>query len=311
MTKKEFLAELENALEGKLPADEVKEIIADYKEIFDCGLSAGKREEEISQEIASPAKIARKILDDEPLNTQGKRSRSSFNFSKEDYVNSQNIVPLLKRFGAYVIDTSAGALFLVAILFVLLLPFSTKEIVVGAEGAYAKYDHGGYAAVLYEDEKGVRTRVEVRDAEEKRIFKGSQEEFVDFLDKNGTRYPEDFAMRTYVRTVKAPLPGRTIMLIFGLLLFTGAGNVFNAFTIWKFKGYTLGKKLFKVRVEKADGTELAFTDAFLREVVVKSLGNTVTGGLMNLGSFVCACVTREQKAIHDLAAKTRVVEVKG
>lgn len=310
MTKKEFLAELENALEGKLPADEVKEIIADYKEIFDCGLSDGKREEEISQEIASPAKIARKILDDEPLNTQGKRSRSSFNFNKESYVNSQNIVPLLKRFGAYVIDTGVGALFLVAILFVLFFPFSTKEIVVRVEGAHAKYEHG-YAAKLYEDEKGVRTRVEVRDAAEKRIFKGSQEEFVDFLDKNGTRYPEDFAMRTYVRTVREPLPGRTIMLIFGLLLFTGAGNIFNAFTIWKFKGYTLGKKLFKVRVEKADGTELAFTDALLREVVVKSLGNTVTGGLMNLGSFVCTCVTREQKAIHDLAAKTRVVEAKG
>lgn len=310
MTKKEFLAELENALEGRLPADEVKEIIADYKEIFDCGLSDGKREEEISQEIASPAKIARKILDDEPLNTQGKRSGSSFNFNKEDYVNSQNIVPLLKRFGAYVIDTGVGALLLVAILFVLFLPFSTREIVVQAEGAYAKYDHG-YAAKLYEDEKGIRTRVEVRDAAEKRIFKGSREDFVDFLDKNSIRYPEDFVMRTYVTTVKAPLPRRTTMLIFGLLLFTGAGNIFNAFIIWKFRGYTLGKKLFKVKVEKADGTELAFTDALLREVVVKSLGNTVTGGLMNLGSFVCACVTREQKVIHDLAAKTRVVEVKG
>lgn len=310
MTKKEFLAELENALEGKLPADEVKEIIADYKEIFDCGLSDGKKEEEISLEIASPAKIARKILDDEPLNTQGKRSKSSFNFNKEDYVNSQNIVPLLKRFGAYVIDTGIGALFLVAILFVLLLPFSTKEIVVQTQGAHIKYDHG-YAAKLYEDEKGVRTRVEVRDSAEKRIFKGSQEDFVDFLDKNGIRYPEDFVMRTYVTTVKAPLPRRTILLIFGLLLFTGAGNIFNAFIIWKFRGYTLGKKLFKVKVVKADGTELAFTDALLREVVVKSLGNTVTGGLMNLGSFVCACVTREQKAIHDLAAKTRVVEVKG
>jgi uncharacterized membrane protein len=64
MNKKEFLYELENALEGRLPESDIREIISDYGDIFDNGTISGKSEDEVSREIGSPARIARTILGD-------------------------------------------------------------------------------------------------------------------------------------------------------------------------------------------------------------------------------------------------------
>lgn len=311
MTKNEFLSELENALEGRLPVDEISGIIADYRDIFDSGISDGKSEETISLEIGSPAKIARRILDDEPLHTHERQYRFPIN---KKCINTQNLASLLRRFGAYVIDTLIGSILLAAVLLAAFLPFSTHEIVTQTEGAYEKGSQE-YEAKLYEDVKGLTTKAEVWDSSGRRVFKGSKEDFVDFLDKNRIRYPEDFKARTYVMTVKTFPPGKTTLIILLpymiFLTFLGVGNILNAIILWKFKGYTIGKRLFKINVEKADGTKLTLADALLRELVVKTLGNVVTGGLLNIGSFIWACVTNEQKTVHDLAAKTSVAAVKG
>ncbi len=64
MNKKDFLNELENALDGKLPEADIREITSDYADIFDNGVAEGKTEEETAAGIGSPAKIARTILED-------------------------------------------------------------------------------------------------------------------------------------------------------------------------------------------------------------------------------------------------------
>lgn len=311
MTKIEFLSELENAFEGKLNADDLREIIEDYRDIFDCGLSEGKSEEIIYQEIGSPAKIARKILDDMPANT----ARDKISFSGyEGIIKEKNFAPLSRRFAAFVVDNVVGSILLTVLLLLVFVPFSSSRIVTQTEGVYSS-DNRGYEVKLYQNEKGISTRMEVSNSEGKRLFKGNREEFADFLDKNNIRYPEDFKKRMYITELKDPMFTRFAVLsaisYIGIFIFFGIGNIFNVIILWKFNGYTLGKRLFKLKTVKVDGTKLKFSDAVIRELVIKIIGNIITGGLLNIGSFIWACITDGQKTVHDASAKTKVIELKG
>lgn len=57
MSKKEYLDRLRISLQG-LPTDELEDILSDYNEHFDIGISKGKSEEEISNELGDPREVA-------------------------------------------------------------------------------------------------------------------------------------------------------------------------------------------------------------------------------------------------------------
>ncbi|WP_313757550.1 HAAS signaling domain-containing protein [Tissierella sp.] len=57
MSRKEYLDRLKTYLQG-LPIDEIQDILTDYEEHFDIGISKGKSEEEISRELGDPKEIA-------------------------------------------------------------------------------------------------------------------------------------------------------------------------------------------------------------------------------------------------------------
>lgn len=57
MNKKEYLVQLTKYLQG-FPEEELKDIICDYKEHFDIGISKGKSEEDIAKELGNPKDIA-------------------------------------------------------------------------------------------------------------------------------------------------------------------------------------------------------------------------------------------------------------
>lgn len=58
MTKEQFIKTLETWLKG-LPQEEIQDILYDYEEHFQIGLSKGKTEEEISRELGDPKNIAK------------------------------------------------------------------------------------------------------------------------------------------------------------------------------------------------------------------------------------------------------------
>ena len=58
MNREEYLRILKSSL-YHLPTSEIEDILWDYEEHFDIGISKGKSEEEISQELGSPRDIAR------------------------------------------------------------------------------------------------------------------------------------------------------------------------------------------------------------------------------------------------------------
>lgn len=93
-----------------------------------------------------------------------------------------------------------------------------------------------------------------------------------------------------------------------LLSVIGISDVMEAMILWKTNGYTIGKWVLKIRVEKKDGTKISFPDALLREVIVKGLASSFTAEILNMLSFFWACITPEKKTMHDLATSTRVVK---
>src|SRR5690554_107225 len=58
MNRTEFIQELRHGLQG-LPKADIHDILYDYQEHFEIGLSKGKTETEIAQELGSPRQIAK------------------------------------------------------------------------------------------------------------------------------------------------------------------------------------------------------------------------------------------------------------
>jgi len=67
------------------------------------------------------------------------------------------------------------------------------------------------------------------------------------------------------------------------------------------RGQTLGKIALRVKVVNADGTDITASQAWGREVSRALLG------LLCIVDYIPLFFTNEKTAIHDMAAKTRVV----
>lgn len=93
-----------------------------------------------------------------------------------------------------------------------------------------------------------------------------------------------------------------------LFLLIGAWNFILFPVVWLTDGYTLGKKLMKIRVVRRDGKKLTFWDALLRDGLMKGLLSLVTSGLLNLVSFIWMAGHTARKTVADTVAKTYVVE---
>jgi uncharacterized RDD family membrane protein YckC len=76
-------------------------------------------------------------------------------------------------------------------------------------------------------------------------------------------------------------------------------------------GQTLGKQISSIRVIRADGDPMSFSDAALRQIVFKSFGGIVASTFIPLFPWVLNYLwptwDEQHRALHDMAAKTRVV----
>lgn len=62
MKQSEYLRELKENLEGKLPQETLKDILSDYECFFLSGREDGKTDDEIANELGSPAFLAKSLL---------------------------------------------------------------------------------------------------------------------------------------------------------------------------------------------------------------------------------------------------------
>jgi len=63
MNKVEYLKSLKEALSGKLPEDELSDILSDYEGFFLTGIEEGRNEDTISAELGNPVEIAHSLLE--------------------------------------------------------------------------------------------------------------------------------------------------------------------------------------------------------------------------------------------------------
>ena len=76
-------------------------------------------------------------------------------------------------------------------------------------------------------------------------------------------------------------------------------------------GQSLGKQLASIRVIRADGTPMSFSDAAMRQIVYKHFGVIVASTFVPLFPWILNYLwptwDEENRALHDHAANTRVV----
>lgn len=89
-----------------------------------------------------------------------------------------------------------------------------------------------------------------------------------------------------------------------LYLFGLVAVVYHALML-SAKGQTLGKMAVKIKVVRADGGDLTAGQAWGREVLRFILG--VIPCIGALADYLAAFLTKDKTCIHDMAAKTRVI----
>jgi len=92
LSKAEFLTELENALEDKLPKTDLDEVLSDYSSFFNEKTARVRTEESASKQLGSPAKIARNIIDTRNL------------------AETVGLASMSRRLGAFMVDTFVSAI---------------------------------------------------------------------------------------------------------------------------------------------------------------------------------------------------------
>lgn len=100
MNKKEFIDKLKIHLQG-MPESEIQDILSDYEEHFDVGISKGKSEEEIAKELGDPRDIAESYRTSFK-NTYNNTSNTGYNTSN-DGVRKALIIALLVAFNVIIV----------------------------------------------------------------------------------------------------------------------------------------------------------------------------------------------------------------
>lgn len=272
MNKNEFLNELENALEGRLPETDIREIVSDYSDIFDNILESGKGEEDAAKEIGSPAKIARTILEDGMKEDKGGREYTDFQkninektskiFDKviepDQNVAIDQLTPMSRRLGAYVIDAILLGVLGIGLMMIFLAPLFLMNY----------------------------SNVEV-----------SNQSIQSVAGMSGNVMMGNSSV----------VPRFAFLNIFILVALFGVFSLFTTIFLWASNGYTPGKWILKMRVVKINGSKISFLDAALREFIIKGIANSLLSGFLNIASFIWGSVTDDHKTAHDLVAQTRVV----
>ena len=101
MNRKEFIDKLKIYLQG-MPESEIQDILSDYEEHFDIGISKGKSEEEIAKELGDPIDIAKSYKSSYQHTNSNDSNIYSYNTSN-DGVRKALIIALLVAFNVIIV----------------------------------------------------------------------------------------------------------------------------------------------------------------------------------------------------------------
>jgi uncharacterized RDD family membrane protein YckC len=100
-------------------------------------------------------------------------------------------------------------------------------------------------------------------------------------------------------------------LLFAIVAVTIVSLLYAPAMMARTNGKTLGRMVTGIRVIRADGGEMTFGFAMLREVAVKALlfgiAGSITAGLANLVDYLWPLWDEENRALHDFVVNTRTI----
>lgn len=78
-----------------------------------------------------------------------------------------------------------------------------------------------------------------------------------------------------------------------------------------FKGQTIGKRIFKIKVVCDGNKDVDYKVLFFREAICRILVRVLSMGLSGVVSFVIMLIRDDKKSLADVFAKTKVIDIKG
>lgn len=120
------------------------------------------------------------------------------------------------------------------------------------------------------------------------------------------------AILSFVNALMSPTSADVIALFVSSLI---AGSLVVIFvlvyliaipTIWK--GQTLGKRFFRIKLVKKDGSDIDIKTLFVREITRICL-LIVSVGCSAFANFLSLTISKSHLAFHDVIASTRVVSI--
>lgn len=77
-----------------------------------------------------------------------------------------------------------------------------------------------------------------------------------------------------------------------------------------FKGQTIGKKIFKIKVVDENDKDVDYKVLFFREAICRILVRTISLGISSFISFIIMIVRDDRKSLADVFSKTKVIDIK-
>lgn len=284
MKKAEYIRELKINLESQVSPTELVDILSDYESFFTAGREEGKSDDEISEELGSPAYLAKTLLDE--------HERTDSNESKGE--TPKNIANPGRRLFAYFIDAFIAVLpaTILSLVFTANIVLPSMMLVMTPSPLAGSSVYLAYSAY---------TELSVNSFEESTIEESNVEESnADVISKYVYRVGTDEMRST------PTAPGGTLtttFIISGLAFYL----LYSTLCTILFKGQTLGKKIARIKVKRSN-TDIATSGAiFTREFLGKLLINSIP--IVPIISLLTILLTKDNKALHDMLADTIVTDV--
>lgn len=276
MKEAEYLQELEAGLEGCLPPEETREILEEYRSFFAAGREEGRGEEEISESLGSPGRLARQLGGTEPPSP-----RLS---SAPPVTQGPEAVSFARRAAAALIDRAllALALALVMALTIWLAKLGTNTASSGSDpqtGAVVVMPFGLWFIIP--------------------LF------LLTPLFSPLTLFGISGFIALFMVLISVPVSGGfwfsplIWLMVFLLSLYKPVAEC-----LWN--GRTVGRRLMGIRVTAADGGRAGVSKLLVRELVGDALLGALTAGISTIVSLFLVAAP-PHRGIPDRLAGTMVV----
>lgn len=122
-----------------------------------------------------------------------------------------------------------------------------------------------------------------------------------------------FPIINLIKDAKNATAAETISLMLCLIVFSLSCFIFIVFYFVILpvilKGQTIGKKMFRIRIIKQNGSDVDYLTMFVREIIGKVLIDFASFGITVIIRLICLAIKNNRLSYHDVLSSTAVIDV--